>query len=793
MALLAACSAPPATPPGPSLPSLAPDPAEPRRCVAEPPGAGRARARHITCEAELARGPLAMGRVGDVLLENAVARFVLRAGDESATTIGAPGGGIVDATLQDAARLDGLKEAIPLLNLQGLAPGALTVVQADGAVARVRAAVTPRAIGLLAAVIPLPALRPDVRGVLEWSLAAGDASLRVQVCALAEFAGQTVNARLSLLELLGGAHEVVLPHVGVLEDSNASGNGAVLLAESPSLAYGARIEGGGFTALHVGTINLLQASARTAFDAERVRCAGLRFAVTATAAEAFAALADPSTAAPRTVTVPTGGRAELVDDAGRVVLRSRERDGTVAAREGASFRVARPDGAWGDPADPPPTGTVVVAPTVLGEPGAPVRITVIGAEGSEVDRRLVFTAEGPVVLPAGRYALSASRGTEYSAITEQVTVGAGGSVRFAPTIERVVDTRGYVGTDFHLHTELSTDSAHPVLDAVRQMAAEGLEVVAGTDHDFISDHAVLAAQTDVGGWLVAVPGEEVSTTRLGHLAGYPLRRDAARAGAGAIPWFDLSPGQIFSGLRERGDDVVVQVNHPRLRGSGYFDQIDIDPVTARVRRLPTAIGLPEGTDLTDLSFEVVEVWNGYTRGDNERSFADWLSLRAAGRPWLMVGNSDSHRADKAPGAPRSFVRVADDTRGRYGWSDVRAGLRGGDVSVGAGLFVELTGPAGARPGARVRASGGRVTVHVRVQGPAWADCTRLRLYRGAEVVLDRPIAAPRDRVVRFDDDLTVDVATATTLVARADGERAALPVFDWAPFGVTNPLFVDVP
>ena len=60
-------------------------------------------------------------------------------------------------------------------------------------------------------------------------------------------------------------------------------------------------------------------------------------------------------------------------------------------------------------------------------------------------------------------------------------------------------------------------------------------------------------------------------------------------------------------------------------------------------------------------------------------------------------------------------------------------------------------------------------------------------------VLDRPIAAPRDRVVRFDEDLTVDVATATTLVARADGERAALPVFDWAPFGVTNPLFVDVP
>jgi hypothetical protein len=190
-----------------------------------------------------------------------------------------------------------------------------------------------------------------------------------------------------------------------------------------------------------------------------------------------------------------------------------------------------------------------------------------------------------------------------------------------------------------------------------------------------------------------------------------------------------------------------------------------------------------------LPFDAVEVWNGYTRGGNERSFSDWLALRAAGRRFVMVGNSDSHRPDKPPGAPRSYVRVPDDAPGRTPWEAVREGLRAGDVSVGAGLYVEASTADGARPGGRGTAVDGMVSLRVRVQAPPWADCTRVRVYRGTEALIDRRVTVT-DRVLRFDEVLMIPVPRPSFLVVRADGERDAEPVFDFPPFGVTNAIEV---
>ncbi|MSP63473.1 MAG: hypothetical protein EXR72_24640 [Myxococcales bacterium] len=414
-----------------------------------------------------------------------------------------------------------------------------------------------------------------------------------------------------------------------------------------------------------------------------------------------------------------------------------------------------------------------------------------------MEQRFVVTADSKHLLPAGRYRLTASRGGEYTIAAADVALPKGGEARFDAAIERVVDTRGYVAADFHLHTELSTDSAHPLEDAVRQMAAEGLEVLASTDHEHISDLDAVVARTDAKGFVVMVPGEEVSTTTFGHINGYPLKRNPARAGGGAVPWFGLSPSAIFSSLRSRGDDVVVQVNHPNLGRSSFFQAIGLDPATAKVSGDPEALGLPAGTDLADLSFEAIEVWNGYTRGGNEQTFSDFLALRwaalgpgNAARRWIMVGNSDSHRPALPPGAPRTYLRVPDDARGHYSWNDARAGLRGGDATVSAGLFVEAS-IGKVRPGGVVQSVSGKVTLRVRVQAPPWVDCTRLRIYSGVATLIDRPIKTPRNQVVRFDEDLVVDTEASTFLVARADGDADAALVFPWKPFGVTNPLEVE--
>ncbi|MCZ7678272.1 MAG: hypothetical protein M5U28_05655 [Sandaracinaceae bacterium] len=50
------------------------DPSERTDCPSAPPAAGEARAKHVTCASELVAGSLAMGRVGDIVIENARAR-----------------------------------------------------------------------------------------------------------------------------------------------------------------------------------------------------------------------------------------------------------------------------------------------------------------------------------------------------------------------------------------------------------------------------------------------------------------------------------------------------------------------------------------------------------------------------------------------------------------------------------------------------------------------------------------------------------------------------------------------
>jgi hypothetical protein len=246
----------------------------------------------------------------------------------------------------------------------------------------------------------------------------------------------------------------------------------------------------------------------------------------------------------------------------------------------------------------------------------------------------------------------------------------------------------------------------------------------------------------------------------------------------------MSPVEIFDALRALGDEAMggalVQINHPRLGDAAFFGALGLDRDTGRATASPESLGLPAGTNLDDFGFEVVEVWNGYTRGGNEESLEDYLALYAAGRRFTMVGNSDSHRADLPPGSPRSFVRVTDDARGAFTFGDVADGLRAGEVTVAAGIFVTAT-----LEGARV---GDMVPVRVHVEAPPWVETDRLRIYAGRDVVVDQPIASTEP--VRVDAVVDVPLGGADFVVVRAEGTREPAPYQHFAPVGITNPLRV---
>lgn len=773
------------------------DPAERTDCAPRP-AAGLARAQHIVCAAQLVPGSLAMGRIGDIVVENAGARFVIRTGLESASTIGGFSGGVIDAAAGDG--VDQLKELFTLFDYATARVSDVVVTDAgDDAEARVTVLFEAAPLGLLDAVAPgLSRARP-LRGTIDYILA-GDADvLRVRVSFSAKPDAAGFMTRPGVLALLGGNGELGRPGVGALP-TEAVSEAPIVVSEGAREALAVALVTDTASLLAVNTIHLLSGRTQLPVRPGETTVYEARVGVAATAAEAWRAVLDAG-GPTLEVSGVAGDRIELARADGTPFFRTRlAADGMALVPAPLGDYVVRSgfDGFFSADAvpvtvgasgavlavSPAPRATLTIDATVDGAV-EPVRVTVRASADLE-NELLRFVALGPSVraLPPGSYVVDVSHGMEFDVHEESLALVAGEARTLTVPLDRAIDTSGWVSTDFHLHSDLSTDSVHHVEDALRVIAAEGLDVVASTDHDYLTDYRAVAERAGVADRLLVITGDEVSSTVIGHIGGYPLLPDASLAGAGAPLWFDRSPAEIFDALRVRGDGAlggaIVQINHPRLRGTGFFDQVGLDRDTGHALGDPMDLSLPLGTDLDDFSFDVIEVWNGYTRGDNEASFEDFLALAAAGRRFTMVGNSDSHRADLPAGAPRSFVRVPDDTRGAYTWEDAAASLRAGDVTVAAGIFVtaEVAGP---------RATGS-VPVHVRVQAAPWVDVTRLRIYAGRAVVVDRAIGAGPS--VRVDETIDVPIGGAAFVVVRADGAVDGQPVFGFAPYGVTNALYV---
>jgi len=87
----------------------------------EPPAA---RAYRITDESQLIEGPLASGRVGDYMIENDEARFIIQdVGGRDFYGIGPFGGNIIDAELVGRPGLDNFLEMTPMVNLETVVNG----------------------------------------------------------------------------------------------------------------------------------------------------------------------------------------------------------------------------------------------------------------------------------------------------------------------------------------------------------------------------------------------------------------------------------------------------------------------------------------------------------------------------------------------------------------------------------------------------------------------------------------------------------------------------------------------
>jgi hypothetical protein len=803
---LAGCGSEGATGPGP----LVPDPAVVTTCAPGPVPAGATRAKPIACAEELIGGRLAGGRLGDFLLENDRVRVIVRAGGDGYYLHGTHGGGVVDAAVVGGEDL--VKELIPAVDFTVGAFDELVITEAgDDAAAEL--VVRGPAAGLDVVTAALGTAPPAVVVEHHYRLAAGASALELETRAFPAEGAAPVAPTLYDAMFFGGRVRAFLPGTGWAE---GTGSAAFIASAGTTTSYGLvyPADAAPPRLIDLAGIRLMEGPGIDASGQRRWLVLG-DGSVASVTERAWTLL---GVGLGRVVgTAPPGTEVVVADPAGAPITVARaDAAGTLSVALPAGSYVLHAEAAGRTPGAEVAVTVAAGADTPVQVPagtGGTIAITVRDTTGAAIPARVVVeqagertigwagaTGEATVPVAPGTWRVAVSRGLEYDAfVADPVIVADGQTVTLAPVLERVVDTAGWIALDTHLHSELSTDSTLPIDDRLRAVAAEGIELPVATDHDFVTDYAPIIAELGLEAWVGALEGVESSSLIIGHINAFPITPDLARTGRGAPRWIDRAPSQVFADLRAGDSNRIVQCNHPRRGTDNLFDVIDLDPVTLTARRDPTHIGLPAGTDLSDLGFDAIELVNSKAEEDVEEVFLDYLAMVAAGHPAAATGSSDSHGASAFAGTARTYVWVgpgADDPA-TVDPVVVTDAIRARRVVIGTGAFVTagIVGPSGVSlPGDAVDVTGmPEVTLRIRVQAPPWQPLARVRIFEGTQQVASMMLDPTDTASERYAADVALPAPAADTFyVVRVDGAGRGDPVLGDPLPAFTNPLFATV-
>jgi hypothetical protein len=417
----------------------------------------------------------------------------------------------------------------------------------------------------------------------------------------------------------------------------------------------------------------------------------------------------------------------------------------------------------------------------------------------------------------GAYTVYVSRGVEYEVFQRDVQLTAGQSTQLAVTLHQSFDSEGYVSGDLHLHSSNSVDSGLLPQDRVIGCAADGLEFVVATDHNYITDYSPIVGSLNLTQFLFPIVGIELTTLELGHYNGYPLNYDLSTANHGSFPWFDRPAGDIFNQLRSLGkygpDNTIVQVNHPRDSLNGYFsdmelsgDNIDILPRGGII----ASQGPQFDPSAFSLDFDALEIMNGKrldllrtlrvpnpppaagtyptqtssgtpinAPGDIMRTpdglvaypgaVDDWFHFLSSGYRFTGVGNSDSHTNQlEEPGFPRTYIRIGKDRAVDIRELDVVGALKAHAATLSMGPFLELF--VNDQPIGSELKNVSALAARMRVRKAAFVHIDTLNLYVNGALWKSYPLHDLPDETIN--DSLTVSADS--YLVAEVSGATQSL-------------------
>ncbi len=404
-----------------------------------------------------------------------------------------------------------------------------------------------------------------------------------------------------------------------------------------------------------------------------------------------------------------------------------------------------------------------------------------------------------VQVPPGNYLVVATRGIEYSHLSALAIVEPGRKAEVRGQLERVVDTSGWVSTDFHNHSTPSGDNYTGTDDRVINLAAEHIEFAPTTEHNRFYDWGPHIAALGLEKHLKTIVGIEL-TGDGAHFNSFPMKVVPWVQDNGAPTW-QQDPrinAIVLRDFQGGGAERYVQINHPHV--GRFFRDRNIDGIADG-----GFVGLERLVDAAEVwSTEIFNHSPWLAEDRQNRTFA-WLQLLNQGRNMFCVSVSDAHSIfGNGVGGWRTYVPSATDAPDQIDHREIIRGAKAGRMVVTNGPYLEVSLDDGTLPGGRTIASG-EVAARVSIQCTDWIDIDRVQvLVNGRMEPALNFTRAKHEKMfgkgtVKFRHTIAVPVPVDSHIIVAAAGEGFDLKSGygeSWQsamhPVAYSNPIWVDV-
>lgn len=423
------------------------------------------------------------------------------------------------------------------------------------------------------------------------------------------------------------------------------------------------------------------------------------------------------------------------------------------------------------------------------------------------------TGSFTVPLAPGSYRVIVTRGPEYSLISQDITLTAAQQVKVEGALRRVVDTTGWVGTDFHNHSTPSGDNTCGTDDRIINLAAEHIEFAPGTEHNRIYDWTPHIQKLGLSPWLSTVVGMELTGNNQ-HLNCFPLTPEPGKQNNGAPVWnFDPRISAITLRDWQKPDpDRWVQINHPDL-------ERDFNDYNADGEKDRGYYGITQYVDAWEIEnfidpgifagapFRIVETKPGAPRKVVYQREFIYLQLLNLGHRLVATAVSDAHSVHgNGVGAWRVYLPSATDDPAKIDWREMSRAAKAGRGVLSTGPFMTVTPvtPDG-QIGREIKTNGHAAVLKVKIQCTDWLDVDRVQVIVNGRQPKELNYTRQTHPdwfgkgAVKFEHDLIVPLQEDAHLIVAAINSTGDLK--QW--FGTsmqntlkpqvwTNPIYVDV-